>query len=63
MGQCAGKRAGMSRKRKTSFKNIPADSPLGEILDDWDRKDSDKIKMIEYCTEIWPKESTVISRS
>lgn len=56
MGQCAGKSVGRSRKGKTLVKNIPKNSPLGEMLDNWDREDLDKTKIIEYCMEIWPKE-------
>lgn len=62
MGQCAGKSASRKKKGKEVFKKIPAGSPLGEFLINWDTnegmKDLDnKIKIIRSCTEIWLKES------
>lgn len=61
MGQCAGKRVVKKGKEKQTFKSIPPNSPLGRMLDSWDSKEElkelNRIQMIKYCTEIWPKES------
>ena len=61
MGQCAGKSVCQGKKEKDVFKNIPPNSPLGEMLDNWDSDDIvkglDKIRMIKYCIEVWPRES------
>uniref|UniRef100_A0A8C3N6L4 Uncharacterized protein n=1 Tax=Geospiza parvula TaxID=87175 RepID=A0A8C3N6L4_GEOPR len=53
MGGCNSKKTG---KR---LRNIPPNSPLGELLEKWDSIDStkglDKVKMVHYCVEVWPE--------
>lgn len=43
------------------LKDIPPDSPLGEMLESWDNdknlKELNKTKMINQCLEIWPQKS------
>lgn len=45
-------------QRARRIKNIPPNSPLGEMLENWNKdnnlKSLDKIKMIKYCVEKWP---------
>lgn len=47
-------------KEGKEIKDIPPNSPLGEMLQHWDTdknlKKLDRIKMINYSVEIWPKE-------
>lgn len=54
-----GEECPQGKKRKGIFKSISPSSPLGGILNSWDSnevvKDLDKIKMIKYCREVWPK--------
>ncbi|XP_064263155.1 uncharacterized protein LOC135293077 [Passer domesticus] len=58
MGQCVSK-TGIPFKGKKKIKSIPLDSPLGQLLDHWDSQEAtktlDQVRMIYYCTEIWPK--------
>lgn len=39
--------------------NIPSDSPLGAMLDNWENnswtKSLDRATMVQYCTFIWTK--------
>uniref|UniRef100_A0A8U8BMD8 Uncharacterized protein n=1 Tax=Geospiza parvula TaxID=87175 RepID=A0A8U8BMD8_GEOPR len=53
MGGCNSKKTG---KR---LRNIPPNSPLGELLEKWDSIEAteglDKVKMILYCVEVWPE--------
>lgn len=55
MGQCAVKNCHRGRTKKTKLRDIPPNSPLGEILDNWDNdktlKELDKTKIIKYCVE------------
>lgn len=44
-------------RRRTLFKNIPTDSPLGERVDNLNRKDLDRIQMrkLEKLNDCWEK--------
>lgn len=56
MGQGHSRQRGRSKEKN---KNVPPGSPLGDILDDWNRwettKKFDQVRMIFYCAEHWPK--------
>lgn len=62
MGQCVskGSRKVEKTKKEKEAKDIPLNSPLGEMFENWDKdknlKNLDKIKMIRYSVEIWSKE-------
>lgn len=55
------RKKGQKGKRKNTPKEVGANSPLGEMLNRWEKEDIlkglNKIKMIKYCTEIWAMES------
>lgn len=61
MGHCTSKCSHKGRVTRTKLKDIPQDSPLGEMLENWDHnknlKELDKIRMIHYCIEIWPQKN------
>lgn len=56
MGQCTGKDSQKSKTRNSKLRDLPPNSPLGEILENWESESSlkglDKIKMIKYYTEV-----------
>lgn len=53
IGQRSGKR------NKNREKTIPPDSPLGQMLANWEEqektKELDKVKIIYFCMVVWPK--------
>lgn len=61
MGGCysKGTRPSKIKRKGKRIKNIPPNSPLGKLLERWDSVEaterSDKIRMIHYCLEVWPK--------
>lgn len=59
MGKCVSKEEGFLRRNKKKAETIPSSSPLGQMLDKWYTqevtKGLDKIKMIYYFMEVWPK--------
>uniref|UniRef100_A0A8C0U3Q6 Core shell protein Gag P30 domain-containing protein n=1 Tax=Cyanistes caeruleus TaxID=156563 RepID=A0A8C0U3Q6_CYACU len=61
MGQCVGKSGNKKNRKEKMPREIPPNSPLGKMLRKWEKEERlnelDKVKMIKYCTEIWPKES------
>lgn len=52
------KQKNSGEKEEKKVKNIPPDSPLGQMLEQWEinesTKDLNKVKMIHYCIEVWP---------
>lgn len=60
MGQCAGKARHKGKQGESRGKDIPPNSPLGEMLENWEKegktKELDKVKMVQFCVEEWPRE-------
>lgn len=59
-GQCAGKAPHKGKQGESRGKDIPPNSPLGEMLENWEKegktKELDKVKMVQFCVEEWPRE-------
>ncbi|RMC08190.1 hypothetical protein DUI87_14430 [Hirundo rustica rustica] len=58
MGQCTSKKK-KSQEENNKVKSIPPGSPLEQLLAKWDSVETtkrlDQVKMVVFCTEVWPK--------